>query len=265
MKVYLHRGGGPVLLAQPHAGTHLTGEIRDRLNETGRALADTDWHVDLLYEGLLEDATVVRATTHRYVIDVNRDPGGASLYPGMNTTGLCPTIDFDGRSIYEEGEEPGPGEIESRRAAFHAPYHDALAAEIERIRRLHGVVILYDCHSIRSNIPYLFEGTLPVFNIGTFESRSCSPAVERLVESACAAGEFSHVLNGRFKGGWTTRHYGAPADGVHAVQMEIAQRAYMEEAAPWTYLPDRAEALRTHLKTVLEELRTLALSGGLAA
>jgi len=263
--VYRQRGEGPVLLAQPHSGIRVPEDIGARLNETGRALADTDWHVDRLYDGLLDDATVVRAIVSRYVVDANRDPEGGSLYPGMNTTGLCPTTDFDGRPIYKEGEEPSDEEIESRRRTFHAPYHQTLVEEIARIRRRHGVVILYDCHSIRSHVPYLFEGTLPVFNIGTYQGRSCAPAIEKLARDICSvAAGFDTVVNGRFKGGWTTRHYGTPHKGLHAIQMELAQRAYMEETAPWTYLPERAGALRGQLKELLEELRALALSGELS-
>lgn len=263
--VYRQRGEGPILLAQPHSGTRLPEEIGARLNETGRALADTDWHVDALYDGLLDDATVVRATVSRYVVDANRDPEGRSLYPGMNTTGLCPITDFDGRPIYKEGQEPSAAEIEARRRTFHAPYHRTLAEEIARLRRRHGVVILYDCHSIRSRIPFLFEGTLPVFNIGTYEGRSCAPDVEKLAREICSAATgFDSVVNGRFSGGWTTRHYGAPDSGVHAIQMELAQRAYMEEAPPWTYRAEEALALRAHLKELLEELRALALSGELS-
>jgi formiminoglutamase len=263
--IRVHRGDGPVVLAQPHAGTDLPDDIRGRLNETGQALADTDWHIDRLYDGLLSDATVVRATLHRYVIDVNRDPEDRSLYPGMNTTGLCPVTDFDGRPIYRSGEEPSAGEIESRRRAFHAPYHDTLAAEIERVRQRHGIAVLYDCHSIRSRIPFLFDGTLPVFSIGTSDGESCAAAIEELAARTCAdAEEFSTVVNGRFKGGWTTRHYGAPGRGVHAVQMELAQRVYMEESPPWKYSLERAAVVRTYLRKLLEELNTLALSQDLS-
>lgn len=264
--VHLERGDGPIVLAQPHAGTSLPDDIAGRLNDAGRALTDTDWHVDRLYDNLLDDATVVRATLHRYVIDVNRGPDDVSLYPGMNTTGLCPVTDFDGRPIYRDGQEPSADEIDSRREQFHAPYHETLTAEIERIRARHGVAIVYDCHSIRSVVPYLFDGTLPVFNIGTHDGRSCSPAVEDTAKTVCNAAEgFSTVVNGRFRGGWTTRHYGNPASDVHAIQMELAQRVYMEESPPWMYLPDRAETVRRHLKTLLESLSALALSGQLAA
>lgn len=262
--IELRQGEGPIILAQPHTGTEIPVDILDRLNDTGRALADTDWHVHRLYEGLLDDATLVRTTIHRYAIDVNRDPNDASLYPGINTTALCPTTDFDGTPIYKDGQEPSRDEIASRRQTLHTPYHDTLSNELERIRQRHGMVILYDCHSIRSRIPYLFEGTLPVFNIGTYDGATCAPAVEKLAETVCNAAEgFSTVVNGRFKGGWTTRRCGAPGSGIHAIQMELAQRVYMDEIPPWTYRPERAEKVRKVLRSLLEALRTLALSGKL--
>jgi len=260
--IELHQGDGPVVLAQPHTGTEIPDDCLDGLNDTGRVLADTDWHVHRLYDGLLDDATVVRTTVHRYVIDVNRDPQDVSLYPGQHTTGLCPTTDFDGRPIYKTGREPAPEDIAARRRAYHTPYHEVLAAEIERVHRRHGVAVLYDCHSIRSNIPYLFDGNLPVFNIGTNHGATCADAIEKATETVCSAAErFSTVVNGRFKGGWTTRHYGNPVAGIHAIQMELAQRAYMDETPPWPYRAERAEAVRKVLQSVLETLRELALSG----
>ena len=253
------RGDGPVILGLPHTGTAVPAELFARLNEAGRALADTDWHIDRLYDGLLAGATTVRATFHRYVIDANRAPDDASLYPGQNTTGLCPVTDFDGRPIWREGEEPTSDEIRERIAACHAPYHAALAAEIARVREAHGVAILYDCHSIRSVIPFLFEGTLPDFNIGTADGESCAPAVESLVMSGVrSSGAHTWVENGRFKGGWTTRHYGRPEDGVHAVQMELAQATYMAEAPPWTWDDEKAEEMRGHLRDILGNLALAA-------
>ncbi len=261
--VAVSRGDGPVVLALPHTGTWLPEDALARLNETGQALADTDWHIDRLYEGLLPDATTVRATFHRYLIDANRDPSGESLYPGQNTTGLCPVTDFDGRALYRDGAEPDEAEIARRREAWHRPYHEALAAELERVKSIRGIVILYDCHSIRSHIPFLFEGRLPDLNIGTNGGATCAPEIERAVRDLCAAADgYTSVLNGRFKGGWTTRHYGRPADGFHAVQMEIAQSAYMDETAPWTWREDRAERLRATLKTILERLAQMAPATG---
>jgi len=251
------RGDGPVVLAMPHAATWLPDDVAAALNPRGRALSDTDWHIDTLYDGLLPGATVVRATFHRYLIDANRDPSGASLYPGRNTTGLVPLTDFDGQPIWRAA--PDVAEIARRREAFHAPYHRVLAAEMDRVRAVHGAAILYDCHSIRSEIPFLFHGRLAELNIGTDDGRSCAPEVERAVaEVARAARPGKTVLNARFKGGWTTRHYGRRGEGWHAVQMEIAQRAYMEEAPPWHYRPDLAGALRETLAGILSRLAALA-------
>lgn len=256
--VEVHRGDSPLVLGLPHTGTHVPDDVYARLTDLGKTLADTDWHIDRLYDDLAPDATTVRATFHRYVIDANRDPSGVSLYPGQNTTGLVPLTDFDGEPLWRE--EPDAEEIEARRQSYHAPYHEALEAEIERIKAIHGTAILYDCHSIRSVIPFLFEGTLPIFSIGTNDGTTCDPLIEAAVTGICGASEaYDHVVNGRFKGGWTTRHYGRPQDGVHAIQMELAQRAYMDEAAPWTYRPERAEPLRTVLGQILFTLSTMKL------
>ncbi|TYC48254.1 N-formylglutamate deformylase [Rhodobacterales bacterium] len=253
-------GDSPVVLGVPHAGTFVPEDIRAKLNETGLKLGDTDWHVDRLYSGLLDSATMVKANFHRYVIDANRDPEGVSLYPGQNTTGLCPTTDFDGRPIYREGTEPDAQEIEARRLAWHAPYHTALAAELERVKAKHGVAILYDCHSIRSVIPYLFEGPLPDFNVGTNSGTTCDPDIEAAVASRTKTAEgYSAILNGRFKGGWTTRHYGRPAEGLHAIQMELAQKTHLAtEDLPFAYDKAKADRLRFHLKDILSALETLA-------
>ncbi|MBS0574357.1 MAG: N-formylglutamate deformylase [Proteobacteria bacterium] len=260
------QGDGPVILGMPHGGTWLPDDLTRRLNDNGRALADTDWHIARLYEGLLPGATVVASNVHRYAIDANRDPAGISLYPGQNTTSLCPTTDFDGRTIWAEGQEPGEDEILSRRAAFHAPYHAALQAEIDRVRARHGVALLYDCHSIRSVIPFLFPGTLPVFSIGTNDGETCAPTIEADTADTCrTAADYDTVLNGRFKGGWTTRHYGQPHAGIHAIQMELAQRAYLAaEAEPWAYDSGRAGRLRKVLGALLANLDQLARSGRLA-
>jgi N-formylglutamate deformylase len=258
------RGSSPVILGFPHTGTNVPPAIWDRLNDNGRLLADTDWHIHNLYDGLLPEVTTVRATFHRYVIDANRDPAGVSLYPGQNTTGLVPQTDFDNLAIWKEGAEPTDEDIAERLAAFHAPYHAALAAEIERVKSIHGVAILYDCHSIRSHIPFLFDGKLPDFNIGTDMSRTCDGAIEKaVVDVTCAAAGYTSILNGRFKGGWTTRHYGKPETGVHAIQMELAQSSHLAtEAPPFTYDPHKADALRLHLKTILARLEAIAPSLG---
>ncbi|MCR9255549.1 MAG: N-formylglutamate deformylase [Alphaproteobacteria bacterium] len=263
--VAVHEGTGPVVLGLPHTGTHVPGDVLARLNQTGRVLSDTDWHVDRLYAGLLAGATTVRATFHRYVIDANRDPSGESLYPGQATTGLVPETDFDGQPIWREGEGPDDADIADRLKRFHTPYHAALRGQLDRVRAQHGVAVLYDCHSIRSVIPRLFDGTLPDFNIGDFKGAACAPAVTRAVADICAdQRDYSHVLNGRFKGGWTTRHYGDPAAGVHAIQMELSQATHLTtETPPFDYDPEKAERLRPILKQILSRLDYLAVTGAL--
>ncbi|WP_340110579.1 N-formylglutamate deformylase [Pikeienuella sp. HZG-20] len=258
--VEVTRGDGPIVLGLPHTGLWLPDDALERLNDRGRALADADWRIDELYAALAPGLTTVRATFHRYLIDANRDPGGASLYPGQNTTGLCPTTDFDGEPIYQDGAEPDAAEIARRRETWHAPYHAALQAELDRVRARHGAAILYDCHSIRSWIPFLFEGRLPDFNIGTNSGASCAPEVEAAVVSVCGAAEgYTMVANGRFKGGWTTRHYGRPETGVHAIQMELAQSTYLAaEAPPWTCSEAKVGRLRRHLGDIMRNLAALA-------
>lgn len=257
----LHEGTSPIILGLPHTGTEVPQDIRERLNDNGRLLADTDWHIHDLYAGLLDDVTTVRATFHRYVIDANRDPAGGSLYPGQNTTGLVPDTDFDGKPIWHEGAQPTRGDIADRLERFHAPYHAALAAQIARVKAIHGIAILYDCHSIRSHIPFLFQDTLPDFNIGTDMGTTCDPAIESIAVDVTAKAEgYTFVLNGRFKGGWTTRHYGKPETGVHAIQMELAQSTHLTtEAPPFTYDKRNAERLRAHLKTILMRIEDFAL------
>jgi len=259
MQVFeISEGDGPVILGLPHTGIWLPEDVAAKLNDRGRGLDDTDWHIERLYAGLLPGVTTVRALFHRYVIDANRDPSGESLYPGQNTTGLVPLIDFDGNPIW--AETPDAAEVERRRLAFHAPYHAALAAQVERVRARHGVAILYDCHSIRSHIPFLFEGTLPDFNVGTNNGATCAPQVAEAVTGVTtAAAGYTHVLNGRFKGGWTTRHYGRPREGIHAIQMELAQSTHLSaEAHPFAYDAAKAARLRPHLSRILHHLAALA-------
>ena len=224
------RGSAPLIVSIPHTGTQIPADIEVKLVSPWLARKDTDWWIERLYSFAAElGATVLRTAVSRTVVDVNRDPSGASLYPGQATTGLCPTETFDGDPIYLPGEEPDGAETARRRSLYFDPYHAALSAEIERLRESHARIVLYDCHSIRSVVPRLFDGELPHMNIGTNDGASCHPALQRAIEEVCAGSPFSWVANGRFKGGWITRHYGRPADGVHAVQMELACRSYMPE------------------------------------
>jgi len=223
------QGEAPLVLSMPHTGTDL-GEIEAKLVSPWLARKDADYWIDKLYafgQGL--GASIVRTSLSRVVIDVNRDPSGVSLYPGQATTEMCPTTTFEGEPLYKPGQAPTEAEIAGRRSRYFDPYHTALRAEIDRLRARHPKVVLYDCHSIRSVIPRLFDGELPNFNIGTNSGQSCDPALADSVAAACAATPFSHVVNGRFKGGYITRHYGRPAEGVHAIQMELACRGYINE------------------------------------
>lgn len=250
------RGNSPLVLAQPHCGTYVPPDIWGRLNPTGQALADTDWHIDRLYAGLVDDITIIRTPVHRYVIDVNRDPMGTSLYPGQNTTTLCPTTDFNGAPIYRDGQGVDAAEMAARRADYFLPYHQAIEAELDRVRAHHGYAILYDCHSIRNDIPFLFDGILPDFNIGSNMTTSCHISLERSLRDHCqAAAGYTSVCNGRFKGGWTTRHYGQPKQGIHAIQMELSQSTYMTQSPPWTYDTVGADRLRPVLKQILTTLQ----------
>lgn len=225
----VHRGDAPLIIAFPHTGTELPSALEGQFVSSWLARRDADWWIDQLYafaRGL--GATTIRTRISRSVIDCNRDPSGASLYPGQATTELCPTTDFDGAPLYA-ATTPDDAEIARRRETWFDPYHAALADEIARLRSAHPRIVLYDAHSIRSRIPRLFDGELPQFNIGTNDGATCAPDLAAAVEAICAASGRGHVLNGRFKGGWTTRHYARPADGVHAIQMELAIRGYMPE------------------------------------
>ena len=256
--IELTRGSDPLLVSIPHTGTDIPADIEAALVSPWLARKDTDWHIERLYEFAAElGATVLRTRISRTVIDVNRDPSGASLYPGQATTGLCPTTTFDGEPLYLYVREPDAAEVSRRQALYFDPYHAALGAEIARLRTRHERIVLYDCHSIRSVVPQLFEGELPHMNIGTNSGSSCDPALQQAIEAICDASPFSCVSNGRFKGGWITRRYGRPEDGVHAVQMELACRSYMSEPAeldptnwPATYGPLSA-AMRAVLRSVL--------------
>jgi N-formylglutamate deformylase len=260
--VEITRGNSPIILGLPHTGTHVPADVFASLNSRGQELTDTDWHIEKLYDCLLPGVTSVRATFHRYVIDANRDPSGQSLYPGQNTTGLVPLTDFDGNDIWLT--PPSDQQIEARRLVFHAPYHTALEAEMARVHALHGVAILYDCHSIRSHIPFLFDGVLPDFNIGSNNGMTCALEIEAGIAAVCNKAEgYTSIFNGRFKGGWTTRHYGRPDQNWHAIQMELAQSAYLKtEAAPWAYDGAKAEKLRVHLTDILSKLAELAAKFG---
>lgn len=253
MKIFdLHQGTTPLLISLPHNGTVIPEAIQRRLTDLGLRMVDTDWQVDRLYDfAQALGASILKPTYSRYVIDLNRAPDGALLYPGQNETGLLPTLAFSGAPLYRPGDEPSAAEIPSRIAAYWQPYHQALQSEIARIKQQHGRVLLWDGHSIRSRVPMFFDGQLPDLNLGTAAGRSCAaPLAARLSAVLQGQSTYSVAINGRFKGGYITRHYGCPEQSVDAVQLEIAQVNYMDEDS-YDYLPDRAAALQRVLRQLL--------------
>lgn len=255
------RGDEPLVVSIPHTGTDIPPDIADQFVSPWLSRKDTDWHVEQLYDFAASlGVTVLRTRLSRTVIDVNRDPSGVSLYPGQATTELCPTTTFDGEPLYRPGDEPTATEVAYRHAHFFYPYHQLLTDEIARLLATHRQVVVYDCHSIRSVIPRLFDGELPQFNIGTHSGQSCDPGLTAMVEGVIGATTLSRVTNGRFKGGYITRHHGNPADGVHAIQMELAMRGYLREPVgpvdesiwPPEYDPAFAAPMQATLCRVLE-------------
>jgi len=248
---HLRRGEAPLLVSFPHSGTYLPDDLAARLTEQAKLLPDTDWHVPVLY-GFLDalGASRIEATHSRYLVDLNRPPDDAELYPGQKKTGLVPAESFAGAALYRDGQAPSGDEIVARRK-FWQPYHDALAQELARLKAIHGSVILWDAHSIASLIPPLFDGRLPDFNLGTFDGKSCDADIAEAAFAAAKASGFGAVINARFKGGHITRRYGAPKKGVHAIQLEMAQAIYMDEAPPFTYRPERATRVSTAIRVMI--------------
>ncbi|NVJ96642.1 MAG: N-formylglutamate deformylase [Alphaproteobacteria bacterium] len=237
----------------PHSGEEL-GPYAASMTAEALKIADTDWHLPQLYSFLADmDVTVLHAHYSRYVVDLNRDPSGRSLYPGQNVTELCPTTTFEEEPVYRAGEQPHETEQRARVEQYWHPYHAALEAELERVRHIHGYAVLWDAHSIRSVVPRFFDGQLPDFNLGTNDGQSCDEGLAAEVHKAAAAsGRYSAVMNGRFKGGFITRKYGQPDKNIHAIQLELSQITYMEESFPFSYLPDDAEKVASDIKSMIE-------------
>jgi N-formylglutamate deformylase len=249
----LHRGRAPLLVSLPHDGSDIPEALAARMTAEARRAPDTDWHVSRLYAFARDvlGASLLVPRYSRYVVDLNRPPDDTSLYPGQNTTGLCPARRFSGDDVYRAGCAPDEQEVHERVERYWRPYHEALAAELERLRGGHGRVALWEGHSIRgSDLPFLFDGRLPDLNLGTASGASCRPDVQRALEATLAAqADYDWVCNGRFRGGYITRHYGRPGEGVDAVQLETSQRTYMDES---TALFDATKASR--LQPLLERL-----------
>lgn len=249
----LHHGSSPLLVSMPHIGTDIPAALRHEYEPRALAAEDTDWHLRELYDFLPAlGASVLTPTLSRYVIDLNRPPDDAPMYPGASNTELCPTHFFNGDKLYLEGREPGPAVRAQRRRDWWLPYHEALGDELARIKSVHGYALLWDAHSIRSQIPWLFEGRLPDLNIGTASGAAADKSIALAVARACAGVDgVSSVLNGRFKGGYITRNYGQPANDIHAVQLEMCQSLYMQEVAPYAYDATLARRIQPALKDML--------------
>lgn len=255
----LRTGQSPLVVSIPHDGREVPPEVSHRMSEAARALPDTDWHVARLHDFLDDlDATVITARYSRYVVDLNRGPDQAALYPGRFETGLVPVVTFAGEAIYED-DPPSRAEIEARTRRYWKPYHDGLEAELERVGSRHGYALLWDAHSIRRIVPSLFEDRLPDLSIGTNDQRACHPSLEEAVHAAARqSSRYSVVLNGRFRGGYITRHYGRPSQGVHAVQLELVQATYMNEAAPYEFREDLAK----HVRPLIQEMMAAYVRAG---
>ncbi len=254
----LHRGSAPLLVSLPHDGSAIPAELTERMTPEARRAPDTDWHVSSLYAFARElGASMLVPHWSRYVIDLNRGEDDTSLYPGQNTTGLCPSVRFTGEPVYLPGQEPGADEVATRIERYWRPYHAALGGELQRLHVLHGHVVLWEGHSIRgSDLPFLFDGRLPDLNLGTAGGASCTPALQARIEAALSAqADFDFVANGRFKGGHITRHYADPVAGIDAVQLEISQRCYMDEESI-----EYDEAKATPLQAVLRQLLQATLA-----
>jgi N-formylglutamate deformylase len=252
MSFSLHRGPTPLLISMPHVGTLIPHDQQTRYTPRALAVEDTDWFLDRLYAFAAErGATLLAARESRYLIDLNRPSDNTPMYAGANNTELCPTRFFTGEPLYREGAAPDAAEVRRRVTQYWQPYHDTLAAELERLKAAHGHAVLFDAHSIKSELPWLFEGTLPHMNLGTADGRSCAPSLRaQLAVLLSSQDEFTQVVDGRFKGGHITRARGRPAEGVHAVQLEMCWRAYMDEGPP----PAWSDAQAARVTPLLERL-----------
>ncbi len=252
----LYPGRTPLLVSVPHAGTALPVALRTRLQPRALDVEDTDWHLDRLYEFARElGAGLIVPRLSRYVIDLNRPPEDTPMYPGVNNTGLVPTRFFSGDALYLEGQEPDTAEVAARVQDYWQPYHGALAAELARLRSVHGHAVLFDAHSIKSELPWLFEGALPQLNLGTAAGTSCDASIGAAAGAVLAAQRrYSHVTDGRFKGGYITRHYGRPAEQVHALQLEMCWPCYLDEARPHDWQAERAAEVTPLLRALVQAL-----------
>ncbi len=249
-------GSTPLLVSFPHVGTEIPPELQSRLVPRALATEDTDWHLEPLYAFVRAMGAGTIVPRHaRYVVDLNRPPENAPMYPGVNNTELCPTRFFSGEPLYREGQAPTDAEVDQRRSTYWRPYHDALHAELQRLRSVHGHAVLFDAHSICSVLPWLFDGQLPDLNLGTVNGSSASPALrEQLSNVLQSQSDFTQVVDGRFKGGYITRYYGRPAEHIHAIQLEMCWRCYMAEQPPYAIDPARAATVLPVLRALVQTM-----------
>ena len=255
----LHRPTGPgrpLLISLPHVGTQIPADQQGRYTARALDVEDTDWFLDRLYAFALDmGATLIVPRHSRYLIDLNRPSENLPLYPGQNNTELCPTRHFTGEALYRPGQAPDEAEIRRRVTAYWQPYHEALREQLARLRAQHGHAVLFDAHSIKSELPWLFEGRLPHLNLGTADGRSCAAPLREALRAVLAGqATYSHVLDGRFKGGHITRHFGQPEHGIHAVQLEMCWRAYMDESPPYRWHDERAAQVAPFLRVLVQTL-----------
>lgn len=255
----LIKGTTPLMISMPHNGQKIAPEILGEMNPKGAEISDTDWYMDKLYDfAIALGATILMPKYNRYVIDLNRDTKGVNLYPGANSTELCPTTAFDLTPLYREGCEPSTQEIQRRIEKYWQPYHDALQTELNALKAEFGQVVLLDAHSILSHVPRFFSGKLPDFNFGTVDGASCDAALLAQVEASDFS-PYTTIANGRFKGGFITRAYGKPDDGIHAIQLELSQSTYMDENT-LEYNHSLAEAVKPKLKAMVQSLIDFSLN-----
>jgi len=252
----LHRGRRPLLLSLPHVGTLIPADQHPRYTERALQVEDTDWFLDRLYAFAADlGASLIVPRHSRYLIDLNRPSDNRPMYAGRNNTELCPTRHFTGEPLYREGHAPDEAEVRRRVALYWQPYHDALRDELTRLHAAHGHAVLFDSHSIKSELPWLFDGSLPHMNLGTADGGSCAPTLRDALAAVLAAqSRYSHVVDGRFKGGHITRQYGQPQQGMHAVQLEMCWRAYMDEAPPWRWHEERAATVTPLLRRLVQAM-----------
>jgi N-formylglutamate deformylase len=252
----LHQGSAPLLVSLPHCGTLIPPLLLTRMVARAQGREDTDWHVAELYDFVRDlGASLIVPSLSRFVIDLNRPPDNAPMYSGVNSTGLCPVRFFSGEALYLAGQEPDQGEVAQRLEAYWRPYHAALQRELIRLKSTHGHALLLDGHSIKSELPWLFAGRLPDLNLGTADGASCAPPLRTaLSEALQAQHDFTHVVDGRFKGGYIVRHYGRPIDNVHAAQLEMCWSCYMSETPPYRLDPDRSARLAPVLHSLVRTM-----------